>query len=235
MDTAQIITIIISVGAFGVAAYGILERRLAARRSERIRLTTIVENMTQVRRELIELGEQGKTSENIIEVLNSRLEVLAQQAVSLVQQHSLTITSTECREIAIGLEQTGYREDAEFMWGLAKERAKKEGDTQELYASRGYAYFLLRTQREEEARRVLEDALSRYTIDSEPRRLAHVETVVAWTTWEAGNLGSGSKVVADLNRRVDELGRGFSTSRGRDMFQRAIRGSIRASIEGPQP
>jgi len=59
MDTAQIITIIISVGAFGVAAYGILERRLAARRSERIRLTTIVENMTQVRRDLVELSHQG--------------------------------------------------------------------------------------------------------------------------------------------------------------------------------
>jgi len=152
MDTAQIISIIISVAAFMVAAYGIVERRVAATRTERIRLTTIVENMVQIRKELIELSQQGQTSGNIIEAISARLEILAQQAIFLVQRHSLTITSTECREIAIGLEQAGYLEDADFMWDMAHERAKKEGDTQELYASRGHAYYLFRSQRATEAR-----------------------------------------------------------------------------------
>jgi hypothetical protein len=224
VNTAQIITIIISVGAFLIAAYGIFERRLAARRSERLRLTAIAENMTQVRRELIELGEKKQTSGNIIEVINTRLEVLSQQALSLVQQHSLTITSTECREIAINLEQTGYREDAEFVWELARERAKKEGDTQELYVNRGYAYFLFRSERDAEAREILQEALSRHATNNDVQRAAHAETLRTWAVWETQLEGPGAQLVTELNNQLDELGRSFSTPRGKAMFDSAIGG-----------
>ena len=74
MNTAQIISIIISVAAFGVAAYGIAERQVAAARAERIRLTTIVENMAQIRRELVEMSVRGENTGNTVEVISARLE-----------------------------------------------------------------------------------------------------------------------------------------------------------------
>ena len=235
VSTAQIVSIIISIAAFLVAAYGIIERRMTATRSERIRLTTIVENLTQVRRSLTELAQQGQTSGGMVEVVNTRLEVLSQQALSLVQQHSLTVTSTECREIAFDLELTGYKEDADFMWGLAQERAKKEGDIQELYASRGYAYFLFRSDRATEARVILQEALSSYPNETDAQRLVKVETLKSWEIWEIEVEGSGAQMVTSLNEQLEELGHGFSTPRGKAMFASSVGSINRESIGRPQP
>jgi hypothetical protein len=236
MNEAQVITIIISVAAFGVAAYGILERRLAARRSERLRLTTIVENLAKVRLELIEMASKGQTIGDVVEAVNARLEVLSQQALSLiVQEHSLTITSTECREVAVGLEQAGYIEDAEFIWDMALERAAKEGDTQVLFASRGYAFFLFRTQREGEARKVLEEALAKHSTNTESSGLVHAYTLKIWIVYEIQTEGPEAKLVPQLTQQLAKLDSLFATPRGKAMFKDvAESGNVIIRIEKPE-
>jgi hypothetical protein len=73
MDTAQVVSILISGAAFAVVAYGIFERRLGARRSERVRLTGIVENLTKVRLELLDLVAKGQTIGEVVEAVNARV------------------------------------------------------------------------------------------------------------------------------------------------------------------
>jgi hypothetical protein len=217
VDTAQI-SVIIGLAAFGVAAYGIFERRRMASTSERIRLTSIVDEITQVRYSLTELGSKGTTSGNLVEAANSRIEILSQQALALTRQHEVTITSSECREVALGLEETGYLEDSDEMWELAQKRAQKEGDTQVLFAARGYAWFLFRSQREAEAREVLRQALSRHPTEIDSQRLAHAETLSIWATWEIETQGPGAEIVAELAQQINELADACTTPRGKAMI-----------------
>jgi hypothetical protein len=232
VDTAQIISTLISLAAFGVAAYGITERRLGARRSERVRLTTIVENLTKVRLELLDLVAKGQTIGDVVEAVNARVEVLSQQALSLIQQHSLTVTSTECREVGYALQLAGYREDAEFMWDLACERAQKEGDTQVLYASRGYAYFLFYTQRESKAREILQETLSNHETDNESASLAHVLTLKQWVEYEVQAQGPEAELVLELTKQIVDLESHFSSAAGKAKFKEVIEnGNIVIRIE----
>jgi uncharacterized 2Fe-2S/4Fe-4S cluster protein (DUF4445 family) len=90
----------ISSAALAVAAYGIIERGKAASRTERIRLTSIIDDLAKARYDLTELGSKGTLVGDLIEALHARQEVLSQQALSLVQKHSLEITSSELRELA---------------------------------------------------------------------------------------------------------------------------------------
>jgi hypothetical protein len=233
MDIAQI-SVIISASAFVVAAYGILERRITARRAERIRLTTIVEDLTKTRLELYELASNGITMGDRIEALNTRLEVLSQQALSLIRQHSLTITSTECREVAFDLMQAGYQDNAEFMWNLARERAQKEGGIQALFASRGYAYFLFHTQREDEAREILRNALSDYAADTEPQRLQHIQTLRQWILFEYQTEGPQSNSAHQLEKQVAELGKTFTTEGAKARLKITLGDMTIPGIEGPK-
>ena len=42
----------------------------------------------------------------------------------------------------MALESAGFADDAEYVWNRACESSRKESDIHELYASRGFAYFL---------------------------------------------------------------------------------------------
>src|SRR5258708_114153 len=110
------LSVIISLAALGTAIYGIFERGRAARRAERIRLTSVIEELAKSRYQLVELASQGTVSGDIIEALHSRQELLGQQALSLLQKHSLEVTSSELRELAFDLEEAGFKEDASVMW-----------------------------------------------------------------------------------------------------------------------
>jgi len=200
-----------------------------------------VENLTKVRLELLELVAKGQTIGDVVEAVNTRVEVLSQQALSLIQEHSLTVTSTECREVAYALYLAGYQDDAEFMWGLARERAQKEGDTQELYAGRGYAYFLFNTQRESEAREILQEGLSNHETNTESASLAHTLTLKQWIYYEAQAQGPEAKLVAELTERAARLESNFSSMAGKAKFKEVIEsGNVvihieKAALDGGQP
>jgi hypothetical protein len=214
------LSVVVSLAALATAVYGIFERGNAARRAERIRLTTIVENIVSVRRELVESVSKGITVGDVVEVMNTRLEVLSQQALSILQTTKLPVTSVECRELALALEGSGFNDDAEYVWLRAKESSQKEGDIHELYANRGFAYFLFRRERESEARNILEEALSRHTHHKDSDRVAHAETLRTWLTWELGIQGSGAPIISKLSRQINGLINECSTSRGKEMTSR---------------
>ena len=215
--TVAEVSAIISLAALGTAIYGIFERGNAAMRAERLRLTAIVENLAKARGELTDLASAGVTAGDKVEVINSRMELLAQQARSLVQEHHLTVTSTECREMATAFEEVGFIDFADEMWLLARDKAQEEGDVQELYASRGYSWFLFRNQREQEANRILQEIMSRLPNEKDSDRLASAQTLRIWLGWEIGINGPTSSAVTELSRQIDELINVCVTVRGKQM------------------
>jgi tetratricopeptide (TPR) repeat protein len=219
LDVADV-GILISLGAFGTAVYGIFERGRAANRAERLRLTSIIESLAETRSKLVELVANGETSGNRVEVLHAQQELLSQQAVSLIRKYELTITSAECRELAFNLEEIGFREDAEAIWQLAQETAPAEGKTQLLFASRGYAWYLFRSQRQEEAREIVQEVLSKYPGENDNERLMRAETLEVWAGWEIGFQDPDAAIVASIRNEINELATSCVTPRIRAVAMR---------------
>ncbi|MBC8990258.1 hypothetical protein H9X95_08815 [Micromonospora chalcea] len=204
----------ISFAALLVATYGILERHQVARRADRLRLTVITGELAKLREDLV---KAETNTGNLIENVHSRMEVLAQQALSLIQAHEVSLTSAELRVIAMALEETGYNEASEGIWGVASETARGEGKRQLLYANRGHAYFLFRRYRESEARTLLEAAVSDGEASFDDERMVRLQTLVHWRVWEAEVAGAESRQVADLSKRIDRILQEFTSPRGKAM------------------
>ncbi|MFG1893315.1 hypothetical protein ACGFIP_04855 [Micromonospora zamorensis] len=204
----------ISFAALLVAAYGILERHQGARRADRLRLTVITGELAELREELVKA--ETRTGD-FVEIVHSRMEVLAQQALSLMQAHEVSLTSAELRVIATALEETGFNDASEGVWGFASEAARSEGKQQLVHANRGHAYFLFRRFRELEARTLLEAALSQVDASSDDERLVTLQTLTHWRVWEAEIVGPESREVADLSERIDRVLQEFTTARSRAM------------------
>lgn len=215
--TVAEVSALVSLAALGTAIYGIFERGNAAKRAERLRLTVIVENIARARGELTDLVSAGVTFGDKIEVINSRIELLAQQARSLLQKYHLEVTSTECREIAVALEECGLIDSADEVWLLARDKAQEEGNTQELYSGRGYAWFLFRNQRKGEARKVVREALSRLQAEKDSDRVIRAGTLRTWLIWEIDIDGPTSPIVAELSQQIDETINECVTVRGKQM------------------
>lgn len=207
----------VSFVALLAAVYGIFERGKAASRAERVRLTSIIEALGKTRGELVEIAMKGQLIGDMVEVLHSRQELLSQQARSLIQKYQLTITSSECREVAYNLSETGFHEDADGIWQLAIEYAKAEGRSQFLYARRGYAWFLFRVGREDEAREILKEVLSDYDEGNDSNRLVQAQTISTWAGWEVRNRGECTPIVAEFMRRIQELSGECSAPRMSEM------------------
>jgi hypothetical protein len=134
------ISILISLAALGISIYGVFEKRSSARRAERLRLISLTDNLGELIGELIDKAKSGEVMGDTIENLNSRIELTAQQALSLIQKHTLDVTGAELRTVAQALEESGLNEDAQQVWELAVD-SRPKGDVQWVYAQRGYAYF----------------------------------------------------------------------------------------------
>jgi len=81
---------------------------------------------------------------------------------------------------------------------------------------------------------MLQEALSRHVTDTDTKRLAHAETLVAWTAAETALEGPQAQLVAQLTRQLANLKNTFSTPRGKAMFDNAVKGIDIASIENTQ-
>jgi Helix-turn-helix domain of resolvase len=207
----------ISFLALLVAGYGIIERRQSSNRADRLRLSVITGELATIRLQLVETAAEGYTMGDRIEALNSRVELLAQQALALISEHALTVTSTECREVALALENSGYRDDSEDIWLLAQEHAHREGPTQDLYATRGFAYFLFREERIQKARELLGKGIDAHTIMNDNDRLQVALTLRQWAVWEQVTSDNGSEFVKQLHTRIELLAAQCTTLHGQEM------------------
>jgi hypothetical protein len=200
--TVGAIGVAISFLAFIIAGYGVVERRNAANRADRVRLTEITADLAELRLKRAELpglrvGE--------IEALNSRIALLAQQATSLIRSHEISLTSAECREVATCLDLSGYPIESEEMWELTRENARAEGNRHTIYADRGFAYFLFRDGRVREARELLNEVASKFQPSTDGDRLTQASTLLTWRTLEIDGPEDDPDIQEDLRRRIEKV------------------------------
>jgi len=220
--TPAIYSLIISVVALSVAIYGVFERRQAANRADRLRLSVITGEMAGLGFELVKMASEGHRVGDRVEAMHTRIELLGQQALTLMDAHAPTLTSTECRQIALALEESGYRDNAGEVWRRALEIAGREGATQRLFARRGYAYFLFRNERPDEARDLLRTGLEEHEVMDDTDRAAHAQTLFHWSVWEAGTSDSSPETERALRARVAALESQCTTPRGRAMIRAIV-------------
>ncbi|WP_030434223.1 hypothetical protein [Actinoplanes subtropicus] len=190
--------VLISLAALAVSLYGILERRGAARRAERLRFATLVDDLNNLRlayrhpTTALEFGDEAA-------FVNARAELLAVQAF-LLRNRLHDITSPEYRTLAFALSRSGYPAEADQSWREALLAAGEEGPTQQLFAHRGYAFFLFAAGRPGEARDQMRLGLQAIGSADDNARIHQIKTYVYWAIEE--RTAGGEE--AELRERAEQ-------------------------------
>jgi len=192
--------IAISMSALLVAMYGIWERNTLLRGAERVRLSEIIADLNGLGLELSKLSSELQQSGPAVQTINTRAELLGQQAMALLGNFTGKITSTEYRTLAYWLSNAGYQPDADQVWRRAVEQADKEGSAQSVYALRAYGNFLFTNGNLGQARIEYEQAVQRVSNLDASYSWMHAETLMFWAENEAS-------VAAHEGRAYDLLGR----------------------------
>jgi len=201
LDRVQAGVVLISLAALAVSLYGILERRGAARRAERLRFASLIDDLNELRLSYrhpttaLEFGDEAA-------FVNARAELLAVQAF-LLRKHLHDITSPEYRTLAFALSRSGYPAEADQSWREALLAADEEGPTQQLFAHRGYAFFLFAAGRSEEGREQMRRGLEAIGSADDNARIHQIKTYVYWALEE--RTAGGAE--AELRKRAEaEIG-----------------------------
>jgi len=198
LDRVQAGVVLISLAALAVSLYGILERRGAARRAERLRFASLIDDLNELRLSYrhpttaLEFGDEAA-------FVNARAELLAVQAF-LLRKHLHDITSPEYRTLAFALSRSGYPAEADQSWREALLAADEEGPTQQLFAHRGYAFFLFAAGRSEEGREQMRRGLEAIGSADDNARIHQIKTYVYWAIEERAAGGEE----AGLRKRAQE-------------------------------
>jgi hypothetical protein len=198
LDRMQAGVVLISLVALAVSLYGILERRGAARRAERLRFATLIDDLNTLRlayrhpTTALEFGDEA-------DAVNARAELLAVQAF-LLRKRLHDITSPEYRTLAYALSRSGCPAEADQSWREALQAADEEGPVQQLLAHRGYAFFLFGAGRPEEAREQMRLGIEAIGSADDNARIHQIKTYVYWAIEERAAGGAE----AQLRKRARE-------------------------------
>src|SRR3954452_15963112 len=190
--------VLISLAALAVSLYGVVERRGAARRAERLRFAALIDDLNDLRlayrrpTTVLEFGDEA-------DAVNARAELLAVQAF-LLRQRLHDITSPEYRTLAYELNRSGYPAEADQSWRDALLAAEEEGPTQQLLAHRGYAFYLFGVGRPGEARQQMRLGLQAIGSADDNARIHQIKTYVYWAIEERA--AGGAEV--ELRERAEE-------------------------------
>jgi hypothetical protein len=193
--------VLISLAALAVSLYGVVERRGVARRAERLRFATLIDDLNDLRlayrrpTTTLEFGDEA-------DAINGRAELLAVQAF-LLRQRLHDITSPEYRTLAYALSRSGYPAEADQSWREALLAAEEEGPTQQLFAHRGYAFFLFGAGRPEEGRAQMRLGLTAIGSADDNARIHQIKTYVYWAIDERA---AGGPEVELRERAEEEIG-----------------------------
>jgi hypothetical protein len=199
MISGQAVTVFVSVGALAVSIYGIVERRLTLRKTERVRLTELVDQLTEI--DIAESKEQDIDANWFVR----RKEVLVQQAVSLLNRStSRSMTAVEYRLLAIAAEECGYRETADALFKKAT-TARAGGDLgiQTMYAERSRAMALYRAGRPAEGRAIFERMTREESERSDLERFQLVVTLHFWSQWESPDDAEGRARLEEIAKLAE--------------------------------
>jgi hypothetical protein len=190
--------VLISLAALAVSVYGVVERRSAARRAERLRFAALIDELNNLRlayrhpTTVLEFGDEA-------DAINGRAELLAVQAF-LLRQRLHDITSPEYRTLAYALSRSGSPAEADQSWRESLLAAEEEGPTQQLLAHRGYAFFLFAAGRPEEAREQMRLGIRAIGSADDNARIHQIKTYVYWAIDERAAGGPE----AELRKRAEE-------------------------------
>ncbi|HEX5199618.1 MAG TPA: hypothetical protein VFW27_06710 [Actinoplanes sp.] len=196
MQAAGIPALVISLAALAVSLYGIAERRSMARRGERLRFVTLIDDLNGLRL------EHRLPHGDLADAVNARAELLAIQAFTL-QKRLTDITSPEYRTLAYALGRSGYPAEADQSWRAAIDAAEDEGTVQTLFARRGYAFFLFSAGRVEKARDEMGLAVEAIGSADDTARAHQIRTFKYWSTEEKAADPTGGRA-AELLRRAEQ-------------------------------
>jgi hypothetical protein len=203
MSAGNFPALLISALALVVAVYGVAERRNAAERVERLRLAALIADLDALHLEQLK-SPDGVNRGDFTDGINSRRELLAVQALALLPNFNKEITSSELRVLAHALQRAGYLAEAERIWEHSIVAAMDEGATQELFAHRGYAYFLFSVGRADDGRAQMRKAVDSVGQDDHSLVRA-IETLKYWSVEEIAASTADSTLAAELLAEAGRL------------------------------
>jgi len=209
MISGQAVTVSVSVAALAVSIYGIVERRVTLRKTERVRVTELVDELTGI--DIAESKERDIDASLFVQ----RKEVLVQLAVSLLNRStSRSMTAVEYRRLAIAAEECGYSETADALFRKATTaRAGADIGVQTVYAERTRAMALYRAGRPAEGRAIFERMTREESERSDLERFQLVATLHFWSQWESPDDAEGrarleeiAKLAQRYTGRITDVG-----------------------------
>ncbi|MGX6607438.1 hypothetical protein ACWKSP_35735 [Micromonosporaceae bacterium Da 78-11] len=243
MQAVSFPTLTISLLALVISVYGVAERRQAARRAERLRFTTIVDDLNGLHLEHLQ-APGGLAPGDLTDGVNARRELLAVQALTLLGVVGKTLTSPECRALAHALSRSGYPTEADEVWRKAVAIAPGEGTTPSVWAHRGYAYHLFAEGRLDEARAQMRAAVEVVDSPGDTATVRRIETLKYWAVEERrANPGGRQEktLLAEATTAIDSLTTPHLRQRTRSFLQDqpsegaapAPRHPVQGVVDGP--
>jgi tetratricopeptide (TPR) repeat protein len=205
MQPTSYVTVAISLFALAISIYGVAERRNAAKRAERLRLATIIDELNGLHLEHLQAPD-GLTDGDITDAINARRELLAVQSLSLLDSFRKTTTSPEYRTLAHALSRAGYPNEADEVWRKAISTALREGATQSLFAYRGYACFLFAEGRADDARTQMRKAIDAIGQPDDDAIVKKIQTLKYWAEAEREASPEGSAAATLLAEAAETVG-----------------------------
>ncbi|WP_328475176.1 hypothetical protein OHA21_17850 [Actinoplanes sp. NBC_00393] len=203
MTSGNYAALFISALALAISVYGVLERRNAARRAERLRLAALIAELDGLHFEQLSPPD-GVALRDFVDTINSRRGLLCAQVLNLLPQFRKEIISSELRVLAYALSRAGYPDEANRIWMNAVDMAVKESMPLALFARRGYAYFLFNAGRTTEGRTMMRTAVDALT-DTDDGLVMKIETLRFWSIEELDASPGDTTAADDLLDEAREL------------------------------
>jgi tetratricopeptide (TPR) repeat protein len=227
----QTFTLLISLCAFLVSLYSMIERRLELHRGLRFRLGQVADTLNELK------VTEESTDPDDLSAINFRRELLIHQAVSLVGsrkwKRAWKLSSIEYRAIAWAASDVNDAESARRFFELALQSAETEGATAASYAYKGYADFLFSMGEVDAGRQMYKKAMevNKPPMDSWAK-IRVAETAVNWAGNEFNTLGGSEERAEELFQQAEKLAKSLPKQSEADailQFVRTQRLSLRPS------
>jgi hypothetical protein len=183
MPSVDVPSLVISLIAVAISAYGIGERRFEIRQAERLRFATIIDELNSLHLQHLQ-ATADLTDGDITDAVNGRRELLASQGHAMLKKLRNGVTSPELRTLAHALVRAGYPVEAGATWELAVRTASGEGRTQSLFAHRGRAYYLFDQGHVVRARTSMRQAIEAIGSADDASIIHQIKTLKYWSEAE---------------------------------------------------
>lgn len=200
MNGQGIVTVTISSLALIISIYGIYERRVAAYKALRIRLTELLDSLATINA-AIETAYAGKSpseAQQILQYQAERQALLAAQSLDLVNQYRGHITTPEYVNLAKALRSIGHTTAELTIWKQAVQFASKHDTFYLAAAWKGLGWYLFEQRDVGPAREALRHFLDAKEPIHDTERYDRITTLLSWCDFELGLIPVDVEMVKNL-------------------------------------